>query len=137
MTVPAGTDIFIHGGIVRTGVLGENYNDGFIFVLPDGRINIQGTQENPVTIQGDRLEEEFQDVAGQWGGVYLSRTSRGNRIEHAIIKNARFGVIADSSSTLIIQNSTIMNSISGGLIGVHSSITANNCPLLRSAMHPS
>lgn len=127
LNIPAGTNIFVHGGIVRTGILGENYNDGFIFVLPSGKLNIQGTFENPVTIQGDRLEEEFQEVPGQWGGIYLSRTSRGNRIEHAIIKNARFGVVVDSSATLIIQNSTITNSISGGLIGVHSSITANNC----------
>ena len=127
LNIPAGTNIFIHGGIVRTGVLGENYNDGFIFVLPNGKLNIQGTAENPVTIQGDRLEREFQEVAGQWGGIYLSRTSRGNRINHAIIKNARFGIVVDSSATLIIENSTIKNSISGGLIGVHSSITANNC----------
>ncbi len=129
LNIPAGTNIFVHGGIVRTGILGENYNDGFIFVLPSGKLNIQGTLDNPVTIQGDRLEEEFQDVPGQWGGIYLSRTSRGNRINHAIIKNARFGVVVDSSATLIIENSTITNSISGGLIGVHSSITANNCLL--------
>ena len=127
LNIPAGTEIFIHGGIVRMGILGENYNDGFIFVLPDGKLSIKGTVEDPVTIQGDRLEEEFQEVAGQWGGVYLSRTSRGNRIEHAVIKNARFGVIADSASTLVLLNTTVANAISGGVIGVHSSITANNC----------
>ena len=117
LNIPAGTEIYIHGGIVRTGILGENYNDGYIFVLPDGKLNINGTLEDPVTIQGDRLEEEFQEEPGQWGGIYLSRTSRGNRIEHASIKNARFGVIADSASSLVLLNTTVSNSISGGVIG--------------------
>lgn len=127
LNIPAGTDIYVHGGIVRSGILGENYNDGYLFVLPDGKLNIKGTADNPVTIQGDRLESSFDEVPGQWGGVYLSRASRGNRIEHAIIKNARFGIIADSASTLVLLNTTVANAISGGVIGVHSSITANNC----------
>ena len=127
LNIPAGTEIFVHGGIVRMGILGENYNDGNIFVLPDGKLNIRGTAEDPVTIQGDRLEADFQEVPGQWGGIYLSRNSRGNRIEHAVVKNARFGVIADSASTLVMLSSVVANSISGGLIGVHASISANNC----------
>jgi len=127
LNIPAGTDIFIHGGIVRTGILGENYNDGFIFVQPNGKLRVNGTAENPVTIQGDRLETAFEDVPGQWGGIYLARTSRGSRIEHAVIRNARFGVIADSASSLVLLNTTVANAISGGVIGIHSSITANNC----------
>ncbi len=127
LNIPAGTEIYIHGGIVRTGILGENYNDGYIFVLPNGRLSIKGTLEQPVIIQGDRLEASFQEVPGQWGGIYLSKTSRGNKIEHTIIKNARFGIIVDSSATLIIENSRISNAISGGLIGIHSRIDAENC----------
>jgi len=133
LNIPAGTEIYIHGGIVRQGVLGEGYNDGYIIVLPNGRLSIEGTAEEPVTIQGDRLEKPYQDleepfneVAGQWGGIYIVPTSRGNKIEHTTIKNARFGIIADSSSTLIINNSQIINAISGGLIGIHSTIIAQN-----------
>ena len=127
LNIPAGTSMYVHGGIVRTGILGENYNDGFIYVLPNGKLNIEGTLENPVVIQGDRLEEEFQEVAGQWGGIYLSRTSKGNIIRNTIIKNARFGVVVDSLASLVIRNSTVANCISGGLIGVHSTIIASNC----------
>jgi hypothetical protein len=126
LNIPAGTEIYIHGGIVKTGVFGQNYNDGYIFVLPNGRLNIEGTAEEPVVIEGDRLESAFQEVPGQWGGIYLAR-SRGNKIDHAIIKNARFGIIVDSSSTLIIENSQVLNAISGGIIGVHSRIKAENC----------
>lgn len=127
LNIPAGTEIYVHGGIVRTGVLGENYNDGYIIVLPNGRLKIEGTAAEPVTIQGDRLEESFQEVPGQWGGIWLTRTSRGNKIEHTQIKNARFGIIVDSSSTLIIENSQIVNAISSGVIGFHSRINAENC----------
>lgn len=127
LNIPAGTEIFVHGGIVRMGVFGENYNDGYIVVLPNGRLNIEGTLDNPVTIQGDRLEASFQEVPGQWGGIWFTRTSRGNRINHAIIRNARFGMIVDSSATLIIENSRVLNAISGGVIGIHSRINAENC----------
>ena len=127
LTIPAGTEIYVHGGIVRTGVLGENYNDGYIIVLPNGRLNIEGTLEEPVTIQGDRLEEPFQEVAGQWGGIWLTSTSRGHKFENTIIKNARFGVIVDSAATLIMENSQVINAISSGVIGVHSRISATNC----------
>jgi len=127
LNIPAGTEIYVHGGIVRTGILGEVYNDGYIIALPNGRLKIEGTAEAPVTIQGDRLEESFQDVPGQWGGIWLTRASRGHKIEHIIIKNARFGMIVDSSATLIIENSQILNAISSGLIGFHSRIKAENC----------
>ena len=127
LNIPAGTEIYVHGGIVRQGVLGEVYNDGYIIVLPDGRLSVEGTAEAPVTIQGDRLEEPFQDVAGQWGGIFLTRTSRGNKIEHMTIKNARFGIIVDSSATLIMENSQIINAISVGILGSHSRIQAENC----------
>ena len=127
LNIPAGTEIYVHGGIVRSGILGERYDDGFIFVLPNGKLNIQGTAENPVIIQGDRLEPSFDEVAGQWGGIYLSRGSRGSTINHAIIKNARFGMYADSAATVVMNNTTVANCISGGIIGVRSNITANNC----------
>ena len=127
LNVPAGTEIYVHGGIARDGIFGQNSTDGNIVVFPRGRLKFEGTAENPITIQGDRLEEGFEEVAGQWGGIYLTRTSRGHKIEHTIIKNARFGIVADSSSTLIIENSQIINAISGGLIAIHSRVNAENC----------
>lgn len=127
LTIPEGTEIYVHGGLIRTGVLGQNYNDGFIIVLPNGRLNIEGTIENPVTIQGDRLEDRFDDEAGQWGGIWLTSTSRGNKFENVIVKNAIFGVIVDSAATLVMENSQFLNSISAGVTGIHSRISATNC----------
>ncbi|MEM6317144.1 MAG: right-handed parallel beta-helix repeat-containing protein [Bacteroidota bacterium] len=127
LNIPAGTQIYVHGGIVRQGILGENYNDGYIVALPNGRLSIEGTADNPVVIQGDRLEEPFQEVSGQWGGIWLTPGSRGHKIEHTVIKNAIFGMIVDSSATLIIENSQILNAAGLGMIGIHSRIKAENC----------
>lgn len=124
VNIPEGTQIYVHGGIVRAGE--SVYNDGNIIILENGRLNIQGTVDNPVTIQGDRLEESFQEVSGQWGGILLAQ-SKGSQIVHTTIKNARFGIIADSASTVELENSQILNSSSGGIIGIHAEINAVNC----------
>src|SRR5690606_10953119 len=68
LDIPAGTNIYVHGGLAQTDN-SQIYNDGYIIVLANGRINIKGTLEKPVIIQGDRLEEEFEERAGQWSGI--------------------------------------------------------------------
>jgi hypothetical protein len=126
LNIPAGTRIYVHGGIVKNDLFGV-FNDGIIYVLRNGRIRIQGTKDKPVQIQGDRLEESFQDKDGQWNGLIIGRGSRGNQINYATIKNSIFGVYVDSAADLTIRNTRIFNTSSSGLIGVHSRITADNC----------
>ena len=72
LVLEAGTRVHLHGGFARLvnddGSV-TTYNDGLIYLLENGRIRGEGTVEEPVIIQGDRLEENFQDVAGQWAGI--------------------------------------------------------------------
>ncbi|NJK83352.1 MAG: hypothetical protein HC912_05560 [Saprospiraceae bacterium] len=84
LTIPAGARVHVHGGLARS----ENtiYNDGFIWVLGTGRIKIEGTLENPVIIQGNRLEKEFEAQSGQWTGIFIDKNSKGNTINFATIK---------------------------------------------------
>lgn len=126
LVIPAGARIYVHGGVSQNEIFGGIYNDGIIYVLPKGKITVKGTKEKPVIIQGDRLEESFLDEAGQWNGIVLSRGSRGNFIEYATVRNARFGIFADSTAELTIRNSQIYNTSSSGIIGFHSRITAEN-----------
>lgn len=125
LNIPAGTRIYVHGGIVMNEELGV-YNDGYIYVLENGKINIQGTAERPVVIQGDRLEEPFQGIAGQWTGVILAKGSRGNQLNYATVKNSRFGIFVDSTADLVLRNVQIYNTVGNGLVGFHSRITAIN-----------
>ncbi|MEN0005949.1 MAG: right-handed parallel beta-helix repeat-containing protein [Bacteroidota bacterium] len=124
LTIPAGTRIYVHGGVA----MDDNgaFNDGWLATQESGSIHILGTQEDPVIIQGDRLEEVFLDEPGQWTGIYLGRGSKNNIIEHATIRNSIFGVYVDSTAALSMQNVEIYNTSSSGIIGFSSTIEASN-----------
>lgn len=134
LTMPAGTQVYVHGGLVRAddGVI---YNDGSIFISGSGRIKIEGTQENPVIIQGDRLEENFLDESGQWTGIAIGKLSRGNTIEHAVIRNCRFAVQVDSAATLDVKNAQFYNTASSAVIGFNSRITMSNSLIYNNGFH--
>ena len=124
LRIPEGTNIYIHGGIARNdfGI----YDDGILWVLQNGKLIAEGTLENPVTIQGDRLEESFREQEGQWSGVRIGAGSQGNRLTHTIIKNSIVGVRVDSAGSMEISNCQIYNTASSGIIGIHANITTQN-----------
>ena len=126
LNIPPGTKIYVHGGIVRNEELGV-FNDGYLITLQNGRLNMKGTAEAPIIIQGDRLEEGFQETVAQWTGIILGKGSRNNHIEFTTIKNARFGILVDSTADLSVKNAQFYNTLGGGLIGFHSNIVAENC----------
>lgn len=51
--------------------------------------------ENEVIFEGDRLEPDFSDVAGQWGTVWFFPGSSGNSLENLTIKNATIGLFCE------------------------------------------
>lgn len=123
--IPAGTRIYVHGGIASNSF--GKYSDGLIYVLSNGRLNITGTKEQPVIIQGDRLEKEFADVPGQWSGIRFAPGSKNNSIRFAEIKNSIVGMRADSASQVRIYNTKIYNTSSSGIIAEHCIFVAENC----------
>lgn len=124
LILPAGTDIYVHGGLVRQDSF--LYNDGFLIVQENGKITAEGTAMNPVTFQGDRLEQSFDDVAGQWVGIRFTAGSVGNRLEHVNLKNSVVGVRVDSAAQLSLESCSIYNTSSAGIIGVRADIDATN-----------
>lgn len=125
LVIPAGAQIYVHGGITQNDLFGV-YNDGIIIVDQDGRITIEGTKENPVVIQGDRLEPSFEEEAGQWWGIYLAGGSKGNEIQYATIKNSNVGIYADSAASMSIANTRIRNTASSGIIGIQARLKVEN-----------
>ena len=124
--MPAGCRVYVHGGLGRD----ENknyYNDGLIIIGPKASLEIRGTHDKPVTIQGDRLEEDYRDLAGQWGGIILAATSRGNIVNYANIKNGVIGFRVDSLASLTLNNTRIQTMSSVGLYGDFATVKANNC----------
>ena len=132
LTVAPGTRIHVHGGVARSRAIMDMdtitrvFNDGYLVVRKDGQINFNGTLEEPIIIQGDRLEEPFLDEAGQWTGIVIEPQSKGNRIQYTTIKNSLFGVFVDSLAELSLQNSQIYNTNGNGLIGFRGIISATN-----------
>lgn len=129
LTIAAGTRVHVHGGISQG--LDESddlvvYNSGRIFIGPNGQIEVNGTLEDPVIIQGDRLEEGFEETSGQWTGIIIGKGSRNNSFEHAIVKNSLFGIFADSASELSLKNTQIYNTGGVGLAALHASVVAEN-----------
>ena len=128
--VEAGSRIHVHGGIVRgfdQDSMSFFFNDGRVVMATETTLNINGTLDEPVIISGDRLEDSFEDIPGQWWGLYLFDKSKNHKIEYAEIKNSIVGIVVDSAVDLTIQNSKIYNTANAGLIGVHSEIDATNC----------
>ena len=121
LTIPCGARVHFHS------------NSGLI-VGDNATLQILGCENNPVIVQGDRLEDYFEDVPGQWGqifgGIYLTQTSKDNVIRNAIIKNGTVGITIDSNinenPTLLLENTQILNMSFIGIRGQDSRIVANN-----------
>jgi hypothetical protein len=94
---------------------------------------VEGTQDQPVIFEGDRLEPEFDETPGQWTGVWLQAGTSGHRIEHCIIRNSIIGIRVDSAADLTLKNTQIYNTANSGLIGVHAKIQAENCLFYRNS----
>ena len=101
----------------------------------EGTLIIEGTKDEKVKFEGDRLQPQFEEVAGQWGGIWLDYLSKGNQIKHAEIKNGTVGIYCDSSDIQTVQNATpnvtventeVRNMSFDGLSGKTAYIKATN-----------
>lgn len=118
LTINAGTNLHFHA------------NSGII-VLNGGTLIVNGELDNKVVFQGDRLEEFYEDIPGQWGTIWMFNGSVNSVINHAVIKNATIGLFVDSdnaitASTLTTSNTEIYNTSSYGILARNSKITAKN-----------
>ncbi|MBT8221075.1 MAG: right-handed parallel beta-helix repeat-containing protein [Bacteroidia bacterium] len=126
IVIPAGTQVYVHGGLVNSQNFGS-YNDGQFIFLKDASLKTEGTVDNPVIIQGDRLESVFSDVDGQWTGIRFLDGSDENELNHTIIKNSILGIFADSATTVTLKNIQIFNTSNAGILASHATVTAENC----------
>lgn len=133
LNIPQGTNIYVHGGIVTNK--DQVYSDGGIFVGKNGRLVTQGSADQPVVFQGDRLEKKYDNIAGQWIGIRYLSESRGNKMEHTTIKNAIIGVRADSLASIDIDKVKIYNIGTSGIIGYHADIQVTNSLIYNTQQH--
>lgn len=127
LTIQAGTDIYLH-----KNALLYNYK---------GTLNINGTYNNEVTFQGDRLDAAYNDVSGQYYGIYFQE-ARPSTIDYAIIKNGSTGIHvfsedpSNSDYTVTVTNTKIFNNASYGIfIYSGARVKAENCVIAKNGIH--
>ncbi len=77
-----------------------------------GELNIEGSFEEPVFFGSHRREELYNNVPGQWEGLFFSSESKNNFISHLHLENAIKGIDAESeidNNSLEIEYSQFLN----------------------------
>ncbi|MBN2668996.1 MAG: hypothetical protein JXR60_07190 [Bacteroidales bacterium] len=125
LTIEHGTKIYFHKNS---------------YLIAKGRLQINGTFDNPVTIKGDRLEEAYQDVAGQWGNIILADGSGTHEVNWAVVENGTIGfqlggLSSDEKPTLKISHSIIRHMNYAGIFSLAANVEANNCLVANCAFY--
>ena len=120
LTIEPGTHVYFHGG-------------AGLWAWSEGQLIVNGTAENPVVFQGDRLESFYADQPGQWDRIWLmeAREGHGHIINHAIIRNGFIGLqiqrmLKDNMAVATISNTIIENHTGMGLYANCYSILMQN-----------
>jgi len=129
LTIEPGVQIYFHQG-------------SGLWVLKDGQITVNGTKDNPVVFQHDRLEPLYDDLPGQWDLIRINEgeVGRDNVFNHAIIKNSILGIQATpqtlteadllkptSPNSLILNECRIQQSSAMNLYLRNYRVVARNC----------
>lgn len=106
LNIQAGTKIHLH-------------KNSLLYVYK-GELHINGDVNNKVVFEGDRLEPFYDDVKGQYYGIYFEE-ALPSTINHTIIKNGTAGIHVFSEDannmdyTVTITNTEIFNCSSYGI----------------------
>jgi hypothetical protein len=101
-------------------------------LIIDGTLLVNGSKADSVVFQGNRLDEPYRDFPGSWPGMYFRGSSKNNQLNYTVIKNAYQGVITEqpsgnSNPKVALTNCVIDNIYDIGIMGINSSIRADNC----------
>ena len=120
LKIEKGTQVYCHQG---SGILSWS----------DGQLIIDGTSEEPVIVQGDRLESYYNHTPGQWEQILMmdGRAGADHRISHAIIRNGTIGlncqsVLKATECALRIDNTIVENQSGYGLFSILYAVDAKN-----------
>ena len=117
LTIDPGVKVYLH-------------KDALIYV--NGSMQVNGTLEEPVCFAGDRLEEFYEHLPGQWGLIYFTENSHSNRISYAEIRNGTIGILISASPEsglmpdLQLDNTLISRMSSSGIYALNAALSAEN-----------
>ena len=117
LTIDPGVKVYLH-------------KDAMVWV--DGSMQVNGTLEEPVWFGGDRLEEFYDHIPGQWGLIYFSGSSYSNRISYTEIHNGTIGILISATPEsglmpdLQIDNTMIKRMSSNGIYALNAAVSGSN-----------
>lgn len=114
--------------IIDPGVMLYFHRNSYFIV--EGSLKAFGRIDNPIIFRGDRLEEEYSDLPGQWKGIWFVNGSFENVMEYTFVRNAQTGIRVDTMvnltvPTLSMRNCRIENHSFAGLyaLGTYTDIS--------------
>lgn len=124
---------------IEPGVRVHFSNNSFMFIR--GKITVDGgCGTDTVSFRGIRLEKFYDDLPGQWPGVFILRGSVDNSFTNMEIKNSTFGLnlgadttdnlasfTTSNKSSATLEKVVIKNTLATGMYSTLSDITARNC----------
>jgi|688.fasta_scaffold05995_15 hypothetical protein len=130
LNIGPGTRVHFHknSGMIVDSLATLNIDGAVSTYNTDGQI----VTNNYVQFLGDRLEQTYYNVPGQWGGI-LNFSNQNNTINYLKLKNAGIGLYMRPlnlnnpyKTKLTITNSEIYNCSQSGLFALRGDITGRN-----------
>jgi hypothetical protein len=138
LTINDGASLYFHSDTYSGLIVDKGAK-----LIIDGHVNITNPTtgaiitKHEVTFEADRLEPEFEDTPGQWGGVYIiselnNSGVNSNVINYLKLKNATFGIYTQngnsfgSTPNLEIKNSQIYGCSFYGLLSRNTNVIGQN-----------
>lgn len=104
-------------------------NDAVLFV--QGTMSAVGDSANHVVFTNARFDGIYDEVPGQWNGIYFLEGSVNNEVHFADISNAQIGLRIgtpddDADPDVRVSNTTIFNMSLAGILAFTSDVEATN-----------
>ncbi len=130
LEISQGTRLHFFGGITKAkDAMGSTffYNDGRLIIGSNAKLIMKGSPSNPIICQGVRLESNYQEVPGQWSGIFIDKYSKGNEINSVKIRNNLIGLFLDSLSECKVENCVFSYNSYNGVSAYSANLELNNC----------
>jgi hypothetical protein len=119
--------------IIDEGTRVYFHENSGLWAYSDGVLKVNGSIENPVYFQGDRLEAFYSDLPGQWDRIWLmeAQPEQNHEINNAIIQNGFIGLQVESflrpaENLVKLHNVTIQNMQGIGLFARVYNVQSDN-----------
>ena len=103
-------------------------------MVVNGTLHVLGQKYDStrVNFQSDRLDKPYNGFPGSWPGIVFQESSVDNLIQYANINNSYQAIVvadpsANNNPKLSLKECVINNAYSSGILGIHTSIYAENC----------